>query len=139
MARMLAAAGARVVLGDVLADVGEHRGVGAAEVGELAEAEAGMLLAGVDHPPGPVQERGGVLQLGLHVDALVAEDRVLVDRQVLEQPEHDVGRNVDGDIARTDGGELGQQQVTNPVAGHGQALDLTNDRWFHDVDPWGKG
>ena len=70
------------VLGDVLADVAEHARVGATEVAEVAEPEGGVLLAGVDHPAGPVQQRGGVLQLGLDVDALVAEDRVLDRRQV---------------------------------------------------------
>ena len=41
-----------------------------------------MLLARLDHPPRPVQQGGGVVQLGLDIDPLVPEDRVLNRRQV---------------------------------------------------------
>ena len=54
----------------------EHAGVAAAEVAEAAQPERRVLLAGVDHPPGPVQERRCVLDLRLDVDRLVPEDRV---------------------------------------------------------------
>ena len=46
------------VLVGVLAHVGQHRGVGTTEVGELAEPEARVLLAGLDHSTRPVQQGG---------------------------------------------------------------------------------
>ena len=66
----------------VLAGVRQDSGVGAAEVGERTEPERRVPAAGVDHPAGPVQQRRGVLELRLDVDALVAGDRVLDQRQV---------------------------------------------------------
>ena len=60
---------------------------------EVAEPERRVVAARVDHPARPVQQRGGVLELGLDVDRLVAEDRVLDHRAV--------------QLARRGGGEAG--------------------------------
>ena len=59
-----------------------------------------MLLARLDHPPRPVQQGGGVVQLGLDIDPLVPEHRVLNRRQV------QLARGGDGEAGVAVGGPL---------------------------------
>ena len=90
--------------------VGQHRRVGAAEIGELAERESRVLLADLDHPPGPVQQRGGGVDLRLDVDGLESVDRVHDGRQV--QP----GRVAPGEAGVAVGGPLHRRADAVPVA-----------------------
>src|SRR6266446_8732680 len=60
----------------VLAHVREHTLVGRTEEVQRAAAEHGRLLAYRDQALHPVEERGRGALLGLHVDGLVAVDRV---------------------------------------------------------------
>ena len=66
----------------VFAQVGEDLAVGGLEEAEGAAPERRVLLPDRDHPPHPVQQRGGGARLRLDVDRLVAVDRVHDGREV---------------------------------------------------------
>ena len=82
----------------ILAEVGEDLAVRGVEELEGPAAERLEPLPQRDHPPHPVQERGGLAELRLDVDRLVAVDRV-----------HDRGR--------VEPGEVGPGETRVAVAG----------------------
>ena len=66
----------------MLADIGEDLAVVGIEEGEATAAEDTVLLAHRDQPAHPVEQRVGLVLLGLDVDRLVAVDRIHHRRQV---------------------------------------------------------
>ncbi|VCU07348.1 hypothetical protein RHODGE_RHODGE_00450 [Rhodoplanes serenus] len=69
-------------LGAVLPQIGEHRAIGGAQDRHRATAEDLAGLAHRDHALHPVVERRGAARLRLHVDGLIAVDRIHDGRQI---------------------------------------------------------